>query len=254
METLDVVLAGVILCFAVAAQSAVGFGSALFAAPLLVWIGIPLPNVIALVATCSTSQAVIGVRKLRDHVPWRVSFTAISVMLLGLAGGLFLLKRLANLNLDTIRLFMGCVLIFLVILQAIFKPKPVAKLHWSWGGLAFVSAGFLGGLVGMNGPPLVLWSMAHDWNTAKTRSFLFTVFAMVNPIQIALLTVTFGTSVLYFVVLGIGFFPLVFLGSRIGLPIGNRMKKQTLKRFAFALLSLIGVSAAVPAILALIKT
>ena len=253
MEALDVVVAGVIICFAAAAQSAAGFGSALFAVPLLVWLGIPLPNVIALVATCSTTQTLMGVHTLRDDVPWRVSFITISVMLVGLVTGLILLKQLATLNPDPIRLVMGCVLIFLVILQGVIRPKPVTKLHWSWGGLAFASAGFLGGVVGMNGPPLVLWSMAHDWSTTKTRGYLFAVFSMVNPIQILLLTLTFGPSILYFVLLGIGFLPLIYLGSRIGLPAGNRMKKETLKRIAFALLLLMGISAAIPVLVNLLQ-
>ena len=77
MEMLDIVLAGIIILLAVAAQSAVGFGSALFAAPLLVWIGMPLPYVIALIGTCSTAQAAIGARKLRAEVPWRAALVAI---------------------------------------------------------------------------------------------------------------------------------------------------------------------------------
>lgn len=81
MEILDIVIAGVIICLVGMAQSAVGFGYALFATPLLMLIGIPLPNVIALVATCSMSQAIIGARKLHASVPWRLSLTATVVRL-----------------------------------------------------------------------------------------------------------------------------------------------------------------------------
>ncbi|MBT7701041.1 MAG: TSUP family transporter [Verrucomicrobia bacterium] len=249
MHVVDVAAAGAIICFAVTAQAAVGFGSALFAIPLLVLLGIPLPNIIVLVYTCSMMQTVIGARKLREDVPWRPAFAAISVMTVGLVLGLVLLSRLANLNKDTIRLAVGCVLALIVVAQIVIRPKPVATLHPAWGAAAFVSAGFLGGACGMNGPPLVLWSMAHDWSNAKTRGFLFAVFSMANPIQIALLTVTFGPSVLWFAVLGVGFLPLVYLGSTLGLPIGNRMKKDTLKTCAFGLLLVIAASAVVPAAL-----
>ncbi len=91
--------------------------------------------------------------------------------------------------------------------------------------------------------------MAHDWSTAKTRGFLFAVFAMANSIQIALLGFAFGKPVLHFVVLGIAFFPLVYLGSLFGLPLGNRMNKMWLRRIAFALLLVIGVSATVSALM-----
>jgi uncharacterized membrane protein YfcA len=253
MEVLDIGLAGIIMCLAVAAQSAVGFGSALFAAPLLVWIGMPLPNVIALIATCSMAQASIGVCKLRADVPWRAAFVAIVVMTVSLLLGLFVLKKLVALNTEYIRLVMGCVLCLLVGIQYMWRPHPVARLHWGWGGGAFLASGFLGGVCGMNGPPLVLWSLAHDWSTQKTRGFLFAVFAVSNPILLATLSLTFGSSVLWSAAMGIAFLPLVYVGTRIGLPIGNRMKKDTLKNVAFALLLIIGVSAALPALLALLS-
>ena len=246
IEMLDIVLAGVIICLGMAVQSAVGFGSALFAIPLLVWIGIPLPNVIALVATCSMVQAVIGVRVLKADVPWRLSFTAIAVMMAGLFVGLFMLGRLVTLGPDMIRAVMGGFLCLLVGIQAVWRPKPVASMHWGWGTSAFLCSGFLGGVCGMNGPPLVAWSMAHDWSTRKTRGFLFAFFAMANPVQIILLSLTFGTSVLWSVVLGIAFLPLVYVGSSIGLPIGNSMSKERLRQLAFLLLLVIGISSVVP--------
>jgi uncharacterized membrane protein YfcA len=249
MGWLDIALAGGIICLAVAAQSAVGFGSALFAAPLLVWIGMPLPNVIALLATCSTAQASIGVRKLHADVPWKAAFVALAVMTLGLLAGLFALKKLVSLNSDSIRMVMGGVLCLLVGLQCVWRPRPVKRLHPVWGGIAFLTSGFLGGACGMSGPPLVLWSLAHDWSSQKTRGFLFAVFAINNPLSLLVLTLAFGPSVLWGAALGIAFLPLVYLGTRIGLPIGNKMKKDTLKKVAFALLMLIGVSATLPAII-----
>jgi len=76
MELFDIVAAGVVIFLAGMLQSVVGFGYALFATPLLVWIGLPLPSVITLVATCSMRQAMVGVRNLHPVVPWRLSLTA----------------------------------------------------------------------------------------------------------------------------------------------------------------------------------
>ncbi len=87
MELFDIIAAGVILTLASMLQSVVGFGYALFATPLLVWIGLPLPSVITLVATCSMLQAMAGVRNLRAAVPWRLSLTATGVRLAGLPIG-----------------------------------------------------------------------------------------------------------------------------------------------------------------------
>jgi len=253
MGIFDIILAGLILCVAGIAQSAVGFGYALFATPLLLWIGIPLPDTITLVATCSMGQAIISARKLREHVPWKLSLTATAVRVASVLIGLFLLKQLVTLDTSYIRLTIGCILCLLTIIQLVWKTKTVQALHWGWAGLAFFSSGILAGICGMGGPPLVLWAMAQDWSTKKTRGFLFAVFATAIPIQLILLTITFGTSILKDIAIGVAFIPLTFVNTAIGLPIGNRWPKKKLKRIAYATLLIIGVSAIVPSILNLIN-
>jgi uncharacterized membrane protein YfcA len=249
MEILDIILAGVIICLAGMAQSAVGFGYGLFATPLLVWIGLPLPSVITLVLTCSMIQSAMGARKLHPAVPWRLSLTTTAIRLAGVIVGLLLLKRLVALKMDHIRAVIGGILCLLVAIQFLWRPHPVKTMHWGWGGFAFIGSGLLAGLCGMGGPPLVIWSMAHDWSTEKTRGFLFAVFATSIPVQIVLLGLTFGTSILWNAALGAAFLPLIYLGAVIGLPIGNRMAKDKLRRIAYVILLLIGVMGVVPVIL-----
>lgn len=253
MEIQTIILAGVIVSLAGMAQSTVGFGYALFSTPLLVLIGIPLPSVITLVATCSLIQSFVGALKLRASVPWRLSLSTTAIRLVSIIIGLFLLKRLAAVNTDYVRMVIGGVLSMLVIIQLVWRPRPVRKLHWSWAGLAFFSSGLLAGAFGMGGPPLVLWSMAHDWPTQKTRGFLFAVFATTIPIQIALLSFTFGTEILRNVALGIAFLPLVYLGTAIGIPLGNRLPRTRLRYISYIILLGIGISAVVPPFLAQFK-
>jgi len=249
MGIFDIILAGVILCAAGIAQSAVGFGYALFATPLLIWVGIPLPDAITLVATCSMGQSMISAYRLREHVPWKLSLTATSIRIVSVLIGLFLLKQLVTLDTSYIRLTIGCILCLLIIIQLVWKTKPVDALHWAWAGLAFFASGILAGICGMGGPPLVLWAMAHNWSTKKTRGFLFAVFATAIPIQLILLTITFGTPILKNIAIGIAFIPLTFVTTAIGLPIGNRLPKEKLRRIAYAVLLVIGISAIIPAIL-----
>ncbi len=253
MGIFDILLAGFILCLAGIAQSAVGFGYALFATPLLIWVGIPLPNAITLVATCSMGQAMLGAYKLRKHVPWKLSITATSIRIVSVLIGLFLLKQLVTLDTSYIRLTIGCILCLLITIQLIWQTHPVEAHHWGWGGLAFFASGLLAGLCGMGGPPLVLWVMAHNWSSKKTRGFLFAIFATSIPLQLILLTMTFGTSILKSIVIGIAFIPLTFVNTAIGMPIGNRIPKEKLRNIAYAILLIIGISAIVPAILNLIS-
>ncbi len=249
MEILDIVGAGGIIFLAGMLQSTVGFGYAMFATPLLVWIGLALPGVITLVATCSMIQAAIGARKLHADVPWRLSLSATTIRVAGIALGMLLLKKLVTLNTDHIRMVIGSILCLLVSIQLLWGTRAVRVLHWSWAGFAFITSGLLAGLCGMGGPPLVLWSMALSWSSQMTRGFLFAVFATSIPVQIVLLFLMFGIDILSNVLLGITFFPLIYLGAAIGLPIGNRISKETLRHIAYGILLLIGVSAMVPAFL-----
>ena len=242
MELLDIAAVGVVISLAALVQATVGFGVLLFATPLIVWIGIPLPAVITMVATCSTIQAAFGVRELGPAVPWRLSWTATGIRLFSMIIGLFLLKQLAILNTDYIKLVVGSIVCLLITVKFLFKSHAVEKSHWAWAGLAFIVSGLLGGLCGMGGAPLILWAMAHNWSTEKTRGFLFGVLATSIPVQIVLMSLTFGLDILWYVAIGIAFLPLTYLGLAVGLPIGGRMSKQRLRLIIDVILLVIGIS------------
>jgi uncharacterized membrane protein YfcA len=248
MDAQQVLLVVAIIFSAGVAQSLVGFGYALFATPLLLWSGVPLTTSIALVATCSLLQSIIGIRALKAELPWSLSFKACAGRCVGLVFGLLVLKRLVNLDMVQVRAVIGTILCIVVLVQVLWRPKPVSSLHWGWGGFAFVTSGILQGVCGMGGPPLVIWSMAHDWPGNKIRGFLFSAFGMTIPIQIALLTYTFGSTIMRDVLYGIVCLPLVFLGSTIGLRVGNAINREKLKIIAYALLLATGLSAVVPAL------
>lgn len=250
MSALDFVAAGTVICLAGMAQSALGFGYALLATPLLVWIGLPLPSVIALVAVCSMFQSTLGAWKLRAAVPWRLALTSTAARFSGVVAGMFLLKRLVGLSADQVRMAVGLVLCLVVAVQFLWRPRPRERMHWGWAALAFLASGLLAGVSGMGGPPLVLWSMAHDWPARKSRGFLFAVFATSIPLQIALLSLTFGASILRDAALGVACLPLVYAGAAVGLPFGNRMSRDRLRTAAYAILFAIGLSAVVPPLLA----
>ena len=249
MGILEIILAGLVVCLAGVAQSAIGFGYALFSTPLLLWIGVPLPTAIALVATCSMIQSMIGARRLRADVPWRTALVATSVREAAVIAGLIVLRALAKLDTAYIKAVVGAVLCALVALQFVWRPEPKPAMHWGWAGLSFTSSGFLAGVTGMGGPPLVLWSMAHDWPARRTRGFLFATFATAIPVQIAIMVFSFGGPVLRGAGLGIAFAPLVFLGAAVGLPVGNRMGRDKLRAVAYLVLLVIGAGAVVPAAL-----
>jgi uncharacterized membrane protein YfcA len=240
--------AGVIL-LASTIQSAVGFAFALFSAPLLIWLGMPLPNTIATMAVCSSIQSAAGARELRAAVPWRSALTATLIRTLMFIAGLVLLKRLVTWDPALIKMIVGITLCALVAMQFSAGNKSAEHVHWAWGGLAFSSSGILAGVTGMGGPPLVLWSLAHNWSAKRTRGFLFAVFATSIPIQLFMLYVAFGSDILLSILIALCMTPAVILGGRIGMPIGNRMSKPTLRRIILVILLIIGVSSIMPAVI-----
>ncbi|MCK5849969.1 MAG: sulfite exporter TauE/SafE family protein [Kiritimatiellae bacterium] len=242
-----IIIAGIMLT-ACTIQSAVGFGYGLFATPLLISIGITLPEAIAIVATCSLVQAIIGSRHLHAVVPWRLSITASSIRLVTTILGMLILKEITSLKVSDVKFIVGCILCFAVGLQFFGKKKPSKTIHWAWDGLAFAASGLLAGVCGMGGPPLVFWLMAHDWSVEKTRGFLFSIFAISLPFLLILLYITFGTDILWNIGLALLLSPAVFVGALIGLPLGNRMPKHIMRIIVYLILLSIGLNSIIPAL------
>jgi len=236
-------LVGCILALAGMLQSVVGFGSALFATPLLIWLGIPLPDSITIIATCSTIQAMLGMTKLRHHIPWKQSLYSVIVRIITTLVGLFFLKALVILEPSDIKGIIGGILCLLVVFQFVWQPHPVDSMHWSWSLLAWGSSGFLSGFCGMGGPPLIFWAMQHNWNTRKIRGFMFAVMTLSTPFQLFLLCITFGSDIIKSFCLGLLFFPIVYIASHIGLSLGDRMPKAILRRVMLIILLVIGIGA-----------
>lgn len=244
MDITTIIICGLTLFSAAILQSAVGFGYALFATPILVWSGIPLQEVIVIIAMGTFIQSAAGVRSLREHIPWKHALTATALRVVWLIIGLLILKKLILLDVRYILFTVGSVVVLLVLLQLIFKPKPVEKIHWAYTFLAFSSSGIFAGTLGMGGPPLVLWVMAHDWPQEKTRAFYFATFLTFIPILILLMRILPGFGPLTKpIVTGLAFSPVIYAGSLLGLLIGKRMSKKRLYLLTCIFLMAMGVSA-----------
>lgn len=246
MDITTIIITAAIILVACAIQSAVGFGYALFATPLLISIGVTLPESIALITTCSLIQALIGARHLRAAVPWRLSMIASATRLSFVVLGLFILKKITAMNPGDIRFIIGLILCLIVIIQFFVKKKPAQKVHWAWGGLAFTTSGLLSGICGMGGPPLVFWVMAHDWSVEKTRGFLFSVFSICIPFVLFMLYIAFGTEILWSMGLALLLSPAIFIGALIGLPLGNKIPKHIMRIIVYLILLAIGLNSTIP--------
>jgi uncharacterized protein len=207
---------------------------------------------LALAAVCTVAQAGSAAHHLREHVPWRTVGVSAAVRVVTLLCGLWALRWLTTIPPDGIRFWVGLVMLAFVVLQWAWQPAPRPRLHPGWGGLAFAASGFTAGLCGMGGPPLVLWVMAHNWSAESTRAFLFASFALLVPVQLTVLYLTFGRDALTGAGFGLALMPVALLGSWLGLRVGARFSKPVLRRVAFALLLVTALQSMLPRLLGLL--
>ena len=199
-----------------------------------------------MVATASLIQTSIAVAKLRHHVPWRAVVSAGVVRTATMVPGVMLLRHLAEASLSEIRLAVGCIVLGSVTVECLGRGRTKASLHPAWGVVAFSASGLLFGACAIGGPPLVLWAMAHPWSNRMTRAFLYAVFMTTLPMGLALWFAVRGEPVLWGALTGALMFPVVMLGSALGLRLGDNWSKQLLRRIVYGLLIVIAVNAIGP--------
>jgi len=234
---------GLVLMFAAVVQSAVGFAFALFAVPMMVALGVPLPQSVVMGSMCSMAMSATAAWHLRDHVPWRqiapmACLTALTVPL-----GIWLQTLLVETSPARVKQVLGLILLGILLMQIAFRVKPREHVHWIWCVLAMFSCGTMGGLCGMGGPPVVLWVYAHNWSNERSRGTLLGTFAILGPSTMSMLAIQWREAVYPAFGFGLMLVPLSLVGVFFGLRIGRRISKLLLRRITMGLLAVIAVLA-----------
>ena len=121
----------------------------------------------------------------------------------------------------------------------------IAQREWSRSAsiAAFSLSGLLQGLVAMGGPPLVLWMTTRDFQAKQARAFTLTLFLFNAPVQVLLLLLLSQTMNLDVILMALALSPLIYIGTMIGVRIGDRFSKPLLNRVALAVLVVIATNA-----------
>lgn len=241
MEPWQYILVGAILFVGSVIQSAAGFAFALFAVPLLVLMGLPAAEAIAMVAVCATMQAGLGAFKLRREPAWRTLAWMIPIAVAFQPVGAWVQSLLAERGPAIVKQTFGGVLLAVMVVQWTLRPQPRDQVHAGWAVLAMVCSGLMSGLAGMSGPPIVLWVMAHRWPTSRVRATLWASFVVLAPTNIAFQAQRFGPDVWRAALLAIAYLPVVWLGMLPGMWIGARIPTPLMRKIAFGLLVLIAL-------------
>ncbi len=156
-----------VICLATVIRSALGFGEALVAVPLLALI---IPVEVAAPLAVLVSVTVAGVILLQD---WRDVHTGSAWRLIvsttfGIPFGLLLLTSVAE---PVVKAVLAAVIItfsgYRLVGRSRFELKD-DRLAWLFG----FGAGVLGGAYGMNGPPLVAYGTLRRWSPDRFRATL----------------------------------------------------------------------------------
>jgi len=148
-------------------RSALGFGEALVAVPLLA-LALPVEVAAPLAVLVSVTVAAVVVVRDRRHVQFRSAGRLVLATLPGLPLGLL---RLTALPEPAVKAALGAVIVaFSAHCLAGRAPAELRddRLAWAFG----FGAGVLGGAYGMNGPPLVVYGTLRRWPPEEFRATL----------------------------------------------------------------------------------
>ena len=232
----------IFLALGLALQGAVGFGCGLFAVPMMLWSGVPLPVAIAVVLAGVFWQTAWNTWQYREHVPWQLTWKMLALRAIGMPVGVWLLGLLAEQSQSRVKVIVGLILLAVLAVQWGLKVRPSQHVTPGWTALAGVTSGFMAGLLGMGGPPVVLWVMAHDWRGKRARAFLWATFLQLMPLQITLVLWKFGQPVAEGLAVGAAMLPVSIAASTVGLKLGERLSRQHLRLAAYSLLVAVALS------------
>ena len=234
--TLQLVLLVLIVVFVAAfVQSAIGFGSALVAMPLLaplIGFAVATPLVGLMGIIVGPVVLLMDGRKMDFRSAWRITVSSF----VGVPFGLLLLKLAPE---SAVKAGLGLLLIGYGLFNLFTRGLPEIKQIWLAYPFGFVS-GILGGAYNTNGPPLVIYGTLQRWPPEQFRAtlqgaFFFTNFAILAGHALAGL----WTQQVWLLFLYTS--PAVLVAIFAGRAINTRIPQKLFARIVYVVLVVLGV-------------
>jgi uncharacterized membrane protein YfcA len=223
-------------------QGSVGFAFGLFSIPCVVLCGLPLEQAITLILTLVLVQTASATWRYRREIPWSdvIHLTAYRFAAIPLGVWLLVVMK-SRCSPAQIKQFVGLMILLALTVQWRTRRKPRAEPRLVWTPIAGLASGLFAGLVGMGGPPLVLWLAARDWSTQRTRALLWTLFLLMVPWQLLVMYWQFRDPIPRSMLLAVFYMPVVFVGGWLGTNCGDRLTRTRLRTITYVLLLWIAV-------------
>jgi uncharacterized membrane protein YfcA len=211
-------------------RSALGFGEALIAVPILAFV-LPVEVAAPVATLVSITVAAVVVAQDWRHIHLRSAAWLVFSTMLGIPLGLFLLRNVSE---PIVKGMLG-VLVAGFAASALRRPTTYEltsdRLAWFFG----VSAGVLGGAYGMNGPPLVVYGTLRRWSPERFRATLqgyFLPASLVGMIGYWAAGLWTPTVSLYYVLS----LPTVLLAIPLGRALNRRLDARRFLAYVHAVL------------------
>lgn len=245
-------MVSIILSAATAIQSIVGFGLALFAVPLLILAGVPLLPAVFLVLSVSFVSACLGVRRLRADFSLKASGVASVYRAIGVLPGYWLAVYFSKTSPANLKAAIGFAIGLGVVAQVRKMRKREGDENTPPDGtepskraapVAFLGSGVLMGWLGMGGPPLIFWLLTGRQNPKKSRVFLYGVYLLTIPFQLALMALHVPETATVAMPFLLAAIPCCLLVTAVALRVGDKLDVDRLQWFSLVLLTLLALKA-----------
>jgi len=148
-----------------------GFGSMLISLPLLT-LFLEVKTVIPVVSLFGLCINIILFIQIREHIQWgRVKVLLLS-SIPGLLCGVYILRSVRS---DALELVIGVLIILFPIYLLITGTKE-RTISNGWGWFFGFCSGILGGSIGANGPPVIIYTSLQPWGKYRMKSTLVAFF------------------------------------------------------------------------------
>jgi uncharacterized membrane protein YfcA len=207
----------------------------------------PIPFTVGVVSLVTAMNSTMALRGHTQEIE-RGSLVPILLGLIpGVAVGFFLLSYLdANLPL-LLRPLLGAFILAAGVTM-VFKPQPRQRVSGLFSHLLVgFGGGIFGGLFNISGPPIIYLLYRQPLDVPAIRATLLSLFWLAAIWRAILLAVEGGYSadMLLLTLLSL---PIIIFTARLGRSLANRLPSLLMRRFAFALLAILGGVLILPAL------
>lgn len=236
----------VLFLFAVAlgayVQTVSGFAMGLLVMGLVSGLHLlPIAFTAVVISLVSLLNLSLALRRQHQHVRWTIVALVCLGMIPATILGVWLLQRLSVNATQTLRLLLGG---FILVGGTLLMLRPHQRTQPSPSACALLMGslgGLFGGLFSASGPPLVFYLYRQPYAVAIARATLLAVFIVATLSRIVYAGVSGGITH-DMLRLSAAALPVVFVGNAMGRRYAPPLSEHNMRRLAFALLILLGLS------------